>query len=120
MRPISIGDTVCSIIAKAVLTVVKDDILDAAGALQMCAGQIAGCKAAGHLVHERFQEPDTEAVLLVDTRDAFNALNRLTALHNARHLCSSISRILVNSYKAHSDLYIDVEVLFSQEDTTQG
>ena len=42
VRPIGIGDTAQRIIAKATLTVVKDDIIDAAGGLQMC----VGCEAA--------------------------------------------------------------------------
>ena len=85
VRPIGIGDTARRIIAKAALTVVKDDILDAAGGLQMCAGQIAGCEAAAHTLREHFQEFGTEAALLVDATNAFNSLNRTTALHNVRH-----------------------------------
>ena len=104
MRPIGIGDTARRIIAKAALVVVKDDILDTAGGLQMCAGQIAGCEAAAHSVREHFQESNTEAALLVDASNAFNSLNRMTALHNVRHLCPSFSTILINSYRAHSDL----------------
>ena len=117
VRPIGIGDTARRIIAKTALTVVKDDILDAAGTLQMCAGQIAGCEAAAHSVREHFQESDTEAALLVDASNAFNTLNRSIALHNVRHLCPPFSTILINSYRAHS---IDGEVLYSQEGTTQG
>ena len=73
-------------IAKAALTLVKDDILDAAGALQMSAGQIAGCEAAAHSVREHFQDPDTDAALMIDDSNAFNSLDRLTVLHNVRHL----------------------------------
>ena len=120
VRPIGIGDTARRIIAKAALTVVKDDILDVAGGLQMCAGQIAGCEAAAHSVRESFQESGTEPALLIDATNAFNSLNRMTALHNVRHLCPSFSTILINTYRAHSDLYIDGEVLYSQEGTTQG
>ena len=71
-------------------------------------------------MREHFQESDTEAALLVDARNAFNTLNRSIALHNVRHLCPPFSTILINSYRAHSDLYIDGEVLYSQEGTTQG
>jgi len=94
--------------------------MDAAGALQMCARQIAGCEAAAHSVREHFQKTETEAALLVDASNAFNSLNRMTALHNVRHLCPSLCTILINSYRVHSDLYIDGEVLHSQEGTTQG
>ena len=57
VRPIGIGETSRRIIAKAVLQVVKQDILDAAGCLQWCAGQRAGCEAA---VHAIFADQDTE------------------------------------------------------------
>ena len=120
VRPIGIGDTARRIIAKAALTIVKDDILDTAGAVQMCAGQIAGREAASHSVPEHFQDPDTEAALLIDASNAFNSLNRLTALHNVRHLCPPFSTILINSYRARSDMYIDGEVIYSHEGTTQG
>ena len=63
VRPIGIGDTSRRIIAKATLTVVNDDILDAAGGLQMCAGQIAGYEAAAHLVCEHFQKPGSDAAV---------------------------------------------------------
>ena len=118
--PIGIGDTACRIIAKAVLCIAKGDIQDAAGTSQLCAGQISGCEAAFHSVRERFQDDGCEAALLVDASNAFNALNRISALHNIRHLCPCISTILINSYRASSELFIDGDVLYSQEGTTQG
>ena len=48
VRPIGIGEVVRRIIAKAVLSIVKLYILEAAGPLQFCAGQDAGCEAAVH------------------------------------------------------------------------
>ena len=75
---------------------------------------------AAHSLRKHFQESGTEAALLVDSTNAFNSLNRMTALHNVRHLCPSFSTILINTYRAHSDLYIDGEILYSQEGTTQG
>ena len=62
----------------------------------------------------------TEAVLLVDGSNAFNALNRQTALHNIRRLCPTLATSFVNIYMAPSDLYINGNVLLSQEGTTQG
>ena len=38
VRPIRIGDTVCHIIAKAVLTIVRSDVQEATGCWQMCGG----------------------------------------------------------------------------------
>ena len=92
--PVSPGETPRRIIAKAVLTVTRGDIQDAAGSVQLCAGQIAGVEAAVHAVQECFQQDGTEAVLLVDASNAFNSLNRDAALHNIRSLCPSISTML--------------------------
>ena len=120
VRPIGIGDTARRIIAKAILTITKTDIQDAAGSVQLCAGQISGIEAAVHAVDSLFQQENTEAILLVDASNAFNSLNRLTALHNIRHLCPSLATILINSYRAPTELFVDVDVLYSSEGTTQG
>lgn len=89
-RTVSIGDTARRIITKAALTVVKDDILNATGAIQMCAGYIEGCEAAAHLMHEHFRESDTKDAQLVD---AFSALNTTTALYNVNLLCPPFSTL---------------------------
>ena len=44
----------------------------------------------------------------------------MAALHNIRHVCPSLATILINTYRAPSDLFIDGDVLLSQEGTTQG
>ena len=43
------------IIAKAVLFFLRDDILQAAGTLQLCVGQLSGAEAAIHAVWETFE-----------------------------------------------------------------
>lgn len=120
IRPIGIGDTALRIIAKAVLCVVKPDIQEVSGCLQMCGGQISGIEAAVHTVRTTFDLEDTEAVLLVDATNAFNSLNRQVALHNIRRLCPSLATILINTYRAPTELFVDGDTLFSQEGTTQG
>ena len=55
---------------------------DAAGRLQLCAGQDGGCEAAVHAMRSIFQDSETEAVILVDSNDAFNSLNRKGTLQN--------------------------------------
>ena len=120
VRPIGIGETARCIITKAVLVVVRGDVLDAAGSIQLCAGQLSGCEAAVHSVREAFLEDDTEAALLVDASNAFNSINRMAALHNIRHLCPSIANILINCYRAPTSLFIEGDTLLSQEGTTQG
>ena len=120
VHPISIGDTARRIITRAILSITKGDIQDAAGSIQLCAGQLSGCKAAVHSVRERFLEEDTEAALLVDASNAFNSINRMSALLDIRHLCPSIATILINCYRAPTKLFIDGDVILSQEGTTQG
>ena len=117
VRPIGIGDTARRIIAKAVLSVVKPDIQEASGCLQMCGGQIAGIEAAVHAVRTAFESNDTETVLLVD---ATNALNRQSALHNIRTLCQPLATVLINTYRAPTELFVDGDTILSQEGTTQG
>ena len=120
VRPIGICETARRIISKAVLSVVKGDLQEAAGSLQLCAGQISGIEAAVHAMKEAFLNDDTEAVLLVDASNAFNSLNREAALHNIQHLCPTLSTILINIYHEATELFVDGTVLFSEEGTTQG
>jgi len=64
------------------MNVAKGDVVEASGSLQLCAGQKAGSEAAIHAMHTVFEADDTDAALLIDASNAFNALNRATALHN--------------------------------------
>ena len=106
------GDTARRIIAKAILTVTPLDIQEAAGSLQLCAGQISGIEAVVHAVNSLFQQEETEAILLVDASNAFNSLNRLSALHNIRQLCPSLATALINSYSAPTELFVYGDVLY--------
>ena len=54
------------IITKVVLSVIRADVLDAVGSLQLCGGQISGVKAAIHAVRFSFQQEQTEAAPLID------------------------------------------------------
>ena len=115
-----IGEVCWRLIAKAVIVIVRDDVLQAAGPLQLCAGQPAGCEAAIHAMRRVFDSPETEGVLQVDATNAFNCLNRQAALQNISILCPSFARILINTYRMDSRLFIDGEYILSQEGTTQG
>ena len=120
IRPIGICETARRIIAITVLTIVGEDILDAAGCSQLCAGQPSGTEAAVHAVRFAFQEEDAEAILLVDASNAFNALNRECALHNIQRVCPPLATILINTYREPSELFADGNIIWSQEGTTQG
>ena len=120
VRPIGICEVVRRIIAKAILSVTSGDIQDAAGSLQLCAGQRSGTEAAVHAMNTVFKDEDCEAVLLVDASNAFNALNRQVALRNIRALCPSIATAVINTYRNDAELFVDGSTLLSQEGTTQG
>ena len=45
VRPIGIGETIKRIINKAIALALRDEIQDATGALQVCAGKLSGCEA---------------------------------------------------------------------------
>ena len=120
VRPIGVGETVRRLIGKAIAMALSNDIQEAAGPLQVCAGHLSGCEAAVHAMQEVFQAPSTEGVILVDASNAFNSLNRETALRNILHLCPPLAKVLINTYRDNVKLFIDGDTLLSQEGTTQG
>ena len=68
-----------------------------------------------------FQSPESEAVLLVDTTNAFNSLNRQAALHNISVTCPPLAQILINTYRAPIRLIVTGSgEIASTEGTTQG
>ena len=119
VRPIGICDTARQIVSKAVLHITRADLQEAVVPLQLCAGQTAGTEAAIHALRASFQQEETEAVLLVDATNAFNALNHESALHNIRYPCPALVTIII-IYCDSSDLYVDGHTLLSKEGTTQG
>ncbi len=115
VRPIGIGDTARRIIAKATLSIIKPDIQEASGCIQLCGGQLSGIEAAVHAARRCL-----DSILLADATNAFNSMNREIALQNIRRLCPALATILINTYREPTDLYVDGDRLLSQEGTTQG
>ena len=119
VRPIGICETVRKIVTKAVLFMAKGDLQEVvAGSRQLCAGQIAGTEAAVHAMRSIYSNEGTEAVLLVDASNAYNALNHGVALSNVHFLCPSLATILINTYREPTELFVEGEVLWSEEGTT--
>ena len=120
VQPIWIGETSCRISGKAILAVIKYDILEAAGALQLCAGQEAGSEAAIHAMCNVVQDEQSEAVLLVDAYECVQQLKSSSCLQNIHHLCPSLATVITNTYREDIQLFIDGETLLSRDGTTQG
>lgn len=99
----------------------KGDVIEASGSMQVCAGHQCGSEAAVHAMRTIFEADDTDAVLLVDATNAFNCLNRAAALHNIRVVCPTISTYALNTYRKPARLLITGgQEIKSEEGTTQG
>ena len=70
VRPVGVGEVLRRIVGKVVIGVIKDEIQEAAGPLQSCAGLESGIEASIHAVKKAWDDPVTEAVLLVDADNA--------------------------------------------------
>ena len=62
-----------------------------------------------------FEDANTQAVLLVNASNAFNNLNRQTALRNIHLNCPSIAKALINTYRSDTQLFVDGVTFLSQE-----
>ena len=121
VRPIGVGEVVRRIIAKCVTRVTKQDIIETSGPLQVCAGLKSGAEAAIYAMHGIFDADDADAVLLIDASNAFNSLNRASALHNTAALCPTLARYATNTYRAPARPFVTGgKELKSTKGTTQG
>ena len=115
VRPIGVGVVLRRIIGKTTSAMFKEEIKEAVGPLQVCAGHSAGSEAAIHAMNQVFNEEGADEVLLIDATNAFNQMNRAVAMHNIMALC------IINTYRSPSRLFISGGgEIFSQESTTQG
>ena len=121
VRPIGIGEILRRIIGKIVMKVLKIDVTDSAGALQLCAGQTAGCESAVHGMVDIWNEITTEGVLQVDASNAFNSINRNLLIHNIEVICPEFATYVFNTYHHPARLFIlGGKEIYSNEGTTQG
>jgi hypothetical protein len=68
-----------------------------------------------------FHGEEVEGALLVDATNAFNSINRQTALHNISVICPSLVKVLHNTYQSPVRCVIPGSgEVSSSEGTTQG
>ena len=119
-RPIGIGECFRRVISKAVIRTIKMDIKEAAGKVQLAAGQLGGVEAAVHSLCDKFRSDECEGVILLDAVNAFNNLNRKMALKNVSFYCPDLSTFLGNIYGSPRQLFAGDDILHSAEGATQG
>ena len=120
IRSIGIGEVLRRIIGKAILTVLKSDILKGTGYQQLCAGLESGCEVAVHALVDLFEENKTHGFIQIDASDAFNSINRTLFLHNVKFLCPEIATYINNCYMKPSRLFITgAKEISSNKRTTQ-
>ena len=124
VRPFGIGECLRRIICKSVAEFTKIDLEETCPTDHSACGLKAGVEGAIHALSDVFDDSkeDGYGMLLMDASNAFNSLNRETALWNARILWPRCSRFLFNTYKGFASLFVAVanEVIYSREGTTQG
>ena len=120
VRPIGIGELLRRIIGRCIAKSVDAELRSIGGNDQLCIGQTAGIEYSIHSLRTEFEKDSCEALLLIDATNAFNNLNRATALESIRRICPSVYCALNNSYQTPSNLCVDKQTLLSQEGCTQG
>ena len=119
LRPIEAGEVLRRISGEVVMMISKQDVMKAAGSLQVFAGLEAGAEAAIHAVHDIFIDHTTEAVLLIDAENAFSTTNRKAMLHNISVICPIISAYISNCYNTTARFFIiGGTKILSKEGTT--
>ena len=106
IRPIGVGEVMRRIVGKTISFVFQLCIQEAAGPLQVSAGQKGGCEAAIHSMREIFSEEGCDGVILVDASNAFNRLNRRVALHNIQIIVPLFAPVLIDTYRVPSRLFV--------------
>ncbi len=91
--------------------------------LEVIGGTRFGIEGAIHAVSDLFDghSEDAWGVLMVDASNAFNSINRISVLWNARVLWPRCSRFLFNTYRGWAPLIMkgSSTVLYSKEGVTQ-
>ena len=99
VRHIGIGEIHRRTVTKAILILLKQDILDATGPLQVRAVQESGCEAVIHEMRQIFAGEETEGALLVDATNTFDSINQQAGLHNISIMCPPLAQVLFSTYQ---------------------
>ena len=107
---ISVGEILRWIAGKVIIAATRSDVITSIGTLQVRAEYNAGGEV---LVHSMRTKERTEAVLLVDTENVFNVVNKKAFLHNINVICPLIPTLVHKCYSKPLRLFIIGEVKIS-------
>ena len=108
------------IIAKAILRIISHDIEEAAGPLQVCAGQEGGCEAAVHAMRESSKNQSRKQCSWL-MQQTHSMLSTGWPLSTTSVSCPPLAQILINTYRAPIRMIIPGNgEISSSEGTTQG
>ena len=70
--------------------------------MEVCVGHEAGCEVGAHVIDSIFSNDNTDNVLLIDAKNAFNSVNRIAFILNVKILCHTIAKFVSNCYSSSS------------------
>ena len=117
VRPIGI-EVLRRIIGRTITKCISKDFLELGSNKQVCLGQKSGIEFAIHSLREKYEESDTEALLLLEADNAFNSVNR-ELVKSCEILRPALYHAIYN-YSKPSARFVNHKELLSREGTTQG
>ena len=76
VRPIGIGEVMRRITGGIIVHCIRQILTSLGGIIQLCHGQKYGIEHAIYSLCHSFDDPENEAILLIDATNAFNVLKR--------------------------------------------
>lgn len=75
---------------------------------QLCAGLKHSIEGAIHSMNDTFTDKDDQGVLMIDTRNAFNSVNRTAMLRNVQVHWPRACRFVFDTYKGWSQMVLKI------------
>ena len=84
VRPFGIGEIMRRSTERIIVNCLRQDLTSHGGNKQLCLGQICGIENVKLRLRHSFDDPQNEAILLIDAKNEFNVLKRRTAFMNVK------------------------------------
>ena len=109
VRPIGVGELLRRIIGKCIIKRIENDVRFLGGNIHLFLGQKWGIEHAIDSLRSQYEKLENAALLLKDSKIAFNFLNRNLAVENIKRTCPALSFIVQNSYSARRFYMLQVK-----------